>query len=146
MKEGRILNLKILRRQARMTQEDLANRVGVSRVTLARGEMGTRDPGLSFIKKLSMVLNVSEAELLNGPKKNELTINFVWEVEDMDVLNIESNHFNFGFRKNDVVLWGALPDDEDDESMARKIVIQIRAARAGKKAANDALKKLEDGK
>jgi hypothetical protein len=82
-------------------------------------------------------------ELLNGPAKNELKIEFVWEVEDMDVANIESNKFNYGFRGNDVLLWGALSDDEDDETVAHKILKHIRAARIGKRATNEALEKME---
>jgi transcriptional regulator with XRE-family HTH domain len=120
----------------------LAELINVSLSSIRRWENGLREPRASDIKKLCEVLNVSEAELLNGPAKNELKIEFVWEVENMDVLNIESNHFNFGFRGNDVLLWGALPDDEDDESVARAIVKQIKAARIGKKATNEALKKL----
>jgi hypothetical protein len=70
-------------------------------------------------------------EAANPPKKTEAP-----------ETNIESNKFNFGFRGNDVLLWGALSDDEDDETVARKIMRQIRAARIGKQATNEALEKL----
>jgi transcriptional regulator with XRE-family HTH domain len=142
---GMTLGFRIIeaRKRKRISQVFLAEMLGVHETSIRRWEQGKGEPRPSDIKKLCEILGVSEAELLNGPAKNELKIEFVWEVEDVDVMNIESNKFNFGFRGNDVLLWGAMPDDEDDESVAAAIVRQIRAARIGKKATNEALKKLE---
>jgi transcriptional regulator with XRE-family HTH domain len=126
-----------------MKLREVAEAMEVDIRTVQNWEAQESSPRIADLKKLAAVLGVTEAELLNGPAKNELKIEFVWEVEDMDVMNIESNKFNFGFRGNDVLLWGAMPDDEDDESVAAAIVRQIRAARIGKKATNEALKKLE---
>jgi transcriptional regulator with XRE-family HTH domain len=131
------------RKKVGLSQKQLAELTGISEMSIRRYESGERDPRASDIKKLAETLGVTDAALLNGPVKNELKIEFIWEVEDMDVANIESNKFYCGFRGNDVLLWGALSDDEDDESVARKIMKQIRAARIGKQATNEALKKME---
>lgn len=48
-----------LRRRLRLTQEELAERLGVSRVTVARWETGKLVPGTESILKLSEVLGVS---------------------------------------------------------------------------------------
>jgi transcriptional regulator with XRE-family HTH domain len=136
-------NLVKLRKQRDLTQGVLAKKLGVELNTVWKWENGKITPSVESVKKIADFFNITVDELLNGPAKNELKIEFVWEVEDMDVMNIESNKFNFGFRGNDVLLWGAMPDDADDESVAQAIVRQIRAARIGKKATNEALKKLE---
>jgi transcriptional regulator with XRE-family HTH domain len=80
------LNLKKLGSRKYITQEPLAQVVGVSRITLARWEAGTREPRASDIKKLCEVLGVSEAELLNGPVKEDFTVTlkYVKTLEGVD--------------------------------------------------------------
>ena len=53
------MDLKTLRKRSRMTQEKLAEAVGVSRITLSRWEAGTREPSASEIKKLCEILLTS---------------------------------------------------------------------------------------
>jgi transcriptional regulator with XRE-family HTH domain len=125
------------------TQAELAKAIGVSEKTIFRWENEIREPRSSEIKKLSQTLEIQEEKLLNGPTKNELTIEFLWEVKSMDVANIESNHFNYGFRGHDILLWGALADDENDESAVQLILKHVKAARAGKRATEKEFEKLE---
>jgi transcriptional regulator with XRE-family HTH domain len=135
-----VILIKLFRKKNKLTQNQLANLCNVSLKTVCRWETGEREPRASDIKKLCEVLGVSEAELLNGPTKNELKIEFVWEVSDMDILKLESNSFGFGFRGSEVLLWGAMPDEEDEETVAREIAKQIRIARIGKAAMEKARK------
>ena len=47
-----------------MTQQALADKVGVTRGYLSRLEMGRHDPPLSLLRKLAKALGVPVAELL----------------------------------------------------------------------------------
>ena len=60
-------HLRDLRKQAGLSQDELAELVEISVMTIRRWEWGQRVPRLEEIKKLAEVLQVSESELLNGP-------------------------------------------------------------------------------
>jgi transcriptional regulator with XRE-family HTH domain len=91
-------------------------------LTISRWENGHREPRASDIQKLCEVLGVSESELLNGPGSNETKIIFHAEVMDMDLLKLEPAAYNFGFRDKDILIWGAISDDEDDDTLKTLIV------------------------
>ncbi len=57
-----------MRKEKKMTQEDLARVLGVSNKTISRWENGNYMPDLSLLKPLSEVLGVSLNELLSGEK------------------------------------------------------------------------------
>lgn len=57
MKFGEILSS--LRNEAKITQKDLANILGVSRGTIGMYEIGQRDPDTETLKKLAKFFNVS---------------------------------------------------------------------------------------
>lgn len=59
--------LKSFRKGARLTQEDLAEKINVSVMTVKRWEWGKRQPRMEDIKNLCEVLHVTEAELLKKP-------------------------------------------------------------------------------
>jgi len=54
----------MIRERAAMTQEQLANAVGVSRGYLSRLEMGRHDPPLSLLRRLAKALKVDVTELV----------------------------------------------------------------------------------
>jgi len=58
------MRLRTLREKRKMTQAELAEKVGVSRAYLSRLEMGRHDPPLSRLRKLAKALRVNVAELL----------------------------------------------------------------------------------
>lgn len=60
-------NIARLRTARGMTQEELANRLSVSRQTLSRWESGTTIPSAEYLRDLSLALEVTADELLNGP-------------------------------------------------------------------------------
>ena len=62
------MDIRLWRKRIGITQERLSELVGVHVNTVIRWEAGLREPRTSEIKKLCEVLNVSEAELLNGPE------------------------------------------------------------------------------
>ena len=58
-----------LRKKNNLSQEKLAEQVGVSRQTISKWELGETSPDLKQSKKLSEIFNVSLDELVNNSKK-----------------------------------------------------------------------------
>lgn len=58
-------NLISLRRMKKMTQEDLADKLGVSRQTISKWETGDSVPDMEMGMKLADILQVSLDELMN---------------------------------------------------------------------------------
>ena len=56
--------IKNKRKQCRMTQQELADKVGVSLMTVLRWEKGERTPNISIMPQLSEALNVSAGYLM----------------------------------------------------------------------------------
>ena len=59
--------LKAFRKKAGLTQEDLADVLGLSYMTIRRWEAGKVTPRLEEIKAIAKALGVSESDLLNDP-------------------------------------------------------------------------------
>lgn len=64
-------NLKRIRIRRGMKQEELAERMQVTRQTVSGWETGRRQPDLNTLKKLAEVLNVDIHELIYGHKPGE---------------------------------------------------------------------------
>lgn len=58
------MRLKRLREKRGWTQQVLAEKVGVSRVTVAKIEIGNRKPSLELLYRLAKVLKVKVGDLL----------------------------------------------------------------------------------
>ena len=65
-------NIQILRKKQNLTQESLAELVGVTRQTIAKWESGESVPDLSLAGKLAAALAVTLDELVEAPRA-ELT-------------------------------------------------------------------------
>jgi putative transcriptional regulator len=59
------MRLKKLRQARGLTQEQLAEKVGISRAYLARLELGRHDPHLSRLRMLAKVLRVKVSKLVD---------------------------------------------------------------------------------
>ena len=73
MKFGEAIKEK--REKLGMTQQDLAEKLFVSRQTVCRWENGTRCPDLIMAKKIALVLNISLDELIPGEAVQDYTPN-----------------------------------------------------------------------
>jgi len=62
-------NVQILRKKRNLTQESLAELVGVTRQTIAKWESGESVPDLSLAGKLAAVLDVTLDELVEAPRE-----------------------------------------------------------------------------
>jgi len=58
------VRVKRIREQRGMTQEQLAEKAGISRTYLARLETARNDPTLSMLEKIAKALRVDVAKLL----------------------------------------------------------------------------------
>jgi transcriptional regulator with XRE-family HTH domain len=53
------------RRDAGLSQRDLAKRTGIAQSTISAAERGAREPDLGTIRKLAAAMGVSAVDLLN---------------------------------------------------------------------------------
>jgi len=75
--------LRILRKRKGLTQENLAERLGVSRITVARWESGQRKPSTEQLLRLSKILEVPLTELIKGDTSKPTIKEFSeWLVEE----------------------------------------------------------------
>ena len=58
--------IMILRKKNSLSQEDLAEKVGVTRQTISKWELEETAPDINQAKKLSMIFNISLDELVNN--------------------------------------------------------------------------------
>lgn len=118
-----------------LTQEKLAELAEIHVNTLLRWEYGTREPKASELQRLAKVLNVTEAELLNGPTKQELDVKIVMGVKSLIGLadvELTDNSFIYGVQDNQpqIVLAGKIRIDtpEAREKALEAITAKFKAA------------------
>jgi transcriptional regulator with XRE-family HTH domain len=64
-------NLRRLRHQKNMSQEELADAAGINRTYVSKLETGATYAGLEIIGKLAHVFGIDAAELLTRPSKRK---------------------------------------------------------------------------
>ena len=84
-------NIAIIRKIRGIRQEELAHLLSINVTTLSRWENGHFEPKASIIKELCTHLHCTEAELLNGPKRNDWDLKLVIarEGEEIDMTTTE---------------------------------------------------------
>lgn len=70
-------NIKKFREEKNLTQQQLADKLYVSRQTVCRWENGSRCPDLITAKKLALELDVSMDELISDEDVNDMQVNYV---------------------------------------------------------------------
>ena len=63
--------LKLLRKEKNLTQEQLAEQLGVSNRTVSRWENGNNMPDISLLSEIAEFYDVSIPELIYGERKSE---------------------------------------------------------------------------
>ena len=66
--------IAVLRKERNLSQEKLANKLNVSRSTVAMWENNSNEPPISMLIKLTEILNVSFEEILSIKKENNTNI------------------------------------------------------------------------
>ena len=75
-------NIKKLREEKNLTQQQLADKLYVSRQTICRWENGSRCPDLITAKNLALELDVSMDELIADEDVRDVQINYgIWKLE-----------------------------------------------------------------
>lgn len=93
--------IKSLRQEKRFKQEDLAKKIGISRLMLGKYERGQATPSADTLQKLAQILNVSTDYLLSADEKEETLSGFRDKAlqsyfEAIDKMNNEErNHVKF---------------------------------------------------
>ena len=80
-----------LRKQKKLTQEQLAEKLGITKNAVSKWERGLGLMDLSLLKPLSEILNVSVTEILNGEKFDEEEINSKNEEVLINTLDYSTN-------------------------------------------------------
>ena len=81
-------NLKQMREQRGMTQEDLAEQLGISRQSVSKWELGINEPDLPTIRSLCRILNCSYEALLEGDEP----------VQEQPIDKVEPKEEKIGYR------------------------------------------------
>ena len=75
-------NIKKFREEKNLTQQQLADKLYVSRQTVCRWEKGSRCPDLITAKKLALELDVSVDELISDEDVKDFQVNYgIWKSE-----------------------------------------------------------------
>lgn len=67
------INLAKVRQEARLTQEDLAGKVGVEPETISRIERGTTDPSLKRLEQFANAIGIGIEVLIGESEKEPLS-------------------------------------------------------------------------
>ena len=98
--------LKSMRKQSGMSQEKLAEKIGVSRQAITKWENNTGIPNIENMLALSSLFNVSVDELLSNEKIEKKQDDYLYEsVTEYDIDNIKRYDMNLG-GANTLVLSG----------------------------------------
>lgn len=82
--------LKSMRKQSGMSQEKLAEKIGVSRQAITKWENNTGIPDIENMLALSSLFNVSVDELLSNEKIEKKQTDYLYEsVTEYDIDNIK---------------------------------------------------------
>ena len=71
-----------LRKSEKLSQEKLAEKIGVTRQTISNWELNESSPDLKQAKELSKVFNISLDELVGNPKR-DISYEKINKIEDM---------------------------------------------------------------
>ena len=87
--------LRVFRKRAGLTQEELAERIDVHLNTISRWETEIDTPKTIHIKKLAEALHVTEAELLNEqqPDRVQITLSYEWQDMKKGEIDMDKNKF-----------------------------------------------------
>ena len=101
MATGKFISKK--RKEKSLTQEQLAEKLGVSNKTVSKWETGKCMPDYSVVKTLCDELEITVAELMDGEKSEEKSVRTYDEEQIMDLLKKTQN-----LEKQKELLYGIL--------------------------------------
>ena len=72
--------IKKIREENRLTQKDLADKLGVTYQAVSKWENGKNVPDISILKEMSKMFNIDIDEILDGEKKNKKKTNYAYPI------------------------------------------------------------------
>lgn len=88
-------NVKMLRKQAGMSQEQLAEKLGVSRQAVTKWETGAGIPDIENIMAISMLFDISIDDLLSNERGSKKVVETEYLYESITEYDIdESKHYD----------------------------------------------------
>lgn len=105
--------LKSIRKKAGMSQEKLAEKIGVSRQAITKWETDSVIPDIDNMMALSALFNISLDELLSNEKTEKKQTDYLYEsVTEYDIDNLKRFDMNLG-GANTFVLSGYVPIEDE---------------------------------
>lgn len=83
--------IKLLRTEAKMTQPELASRLGITRSGIAAYENNTRQPSFQVLIRLAEIFHVTTDYLLTGNNNDLLDISGLSMEQRMIIVNLVKN-------------------------------------------------------
>lgn len=85
--------IRQLRDNANISQQDIADKVGIARATYAGLEGGRRDPNLTEIRNIAEFYQIAPSDLINGAESlvEEPTVPYKFDTKDTDIEPREIN-------------------------------------------------------
>ena len=72
--------IKKIREENKLTQKELADKLGVTFQAVSKWENGKNVPDISILKEMSEMFNVDIDEILDGEKKNKKKTNYAYPI------------------------------------------------------------------
>ena len=66
-----MINMMLARRRSKLTQKQLAKKVGISNIQISRFETGISSPKADLLQKIAVVLGVSLDYLMQGRNEDD---------------------------------------------------------------------------
>lgn len=95
-----------LRKENNLTQEELAEKLGVSPKSISRWENGKTMPDISMLNDLASILGVTVQELLNGQKMSKEELLELRDTIDNLILYETSYHIKKDMKTNKYIIMG----------------------------------------
>lgn len=73
--------IKTLRKEKKLTQKELANKIDIAPSTITKYENNQLEPNLEILKKICIIFNISLSDLFNETNSND-KINFLYDLSN----------------------------------------------------------------
>ncbi|MBQ7594130.1 MAG: helix-turn-helix transcriptional regulator [Synergistaceae bacterium] len=127
--------LRDYRKRSNLTQAELADKIGVHENTIRRWETGDFEPRSNDLMKLCEILGCTEAELLNGPTKQEFEVKIIMGVKNLTGLagvEVMDNTFLYGVQDDEPLIHLAgkvrIDTQEERDKALEQIIKKFKAA------------------
>ena len=111
-----------LRKEKNMTQQELADRLGITDRAVSNWENGRRLPDLSMITILAKELNVEVSELLNAKKMSKEELEILRDTINNTLLYSENEKNNKKEKINEEPYKNEIKELKNDDEFVKKII------------------------